>query len=333
MPFHGEHLAVIGTGIAAACFAHQAAKAGYQVDVYEQAALSASGASGNAAGIVRPKTNPNDERYALFQEAKRAFDAMADTWQRSDICLYRGVYHQSTGWVEDAIVLNPSRWIAALLKHPNIHVHHLSPWHRELAKPNQALIYCMGWESYLHNWPLGGGYRQVQWTRFEDIQPPPSGPIIGNGYLCPLSHRQWLVGAAHGKNFDLNSSMLKGHIKNLEVLQDLHPRLRSTTARSGRQGVRCSVIGRWPVVGALPDFEWAQTAYKTLYKGHRPSHYEPLRYQPNQYLITALGARGLLLAPLCAHWLLNLLQYGESPPPKTAAINGLLRQLRKRPPR
>ncbi|MEM9169901.1 MAG: bifunctional tRNA (5-methylaminomethyl-2-thiouridine)(34)-methyltransferase MnmD/FAD-dependent 5-carboxymethylaminomethyl-2-thiouridine(34) oxidoreductase MnmC [Pseudomonadota bacterium] len=70
-------------------------------------------------------------------------------------------------------------------------------------------------------------------------------------------------------------------------------------AAVSRASVRCQTPDRLPVVGAAPDWAHYATEYDDLRFG-RPRAYPPGRDAPGVYLLTGLGSRGFVTAPLCA---------------------------------
>jgi tRNA 5-methylaminomethyl-2-thiouridine biosynthesis bifunctional protein len=75
----------------------------------------------------------------------------------------------------------------------------------------------------------------------------------------------------------------------------------------GRAAIRCSLPDHLPVVGAFPLIDKQKRELKELYKAKADSYYPIPSVQPNVYLLTGLGSRGLTTAPLMAEILVSQL--------------------------
>jgi tRNA 5-methylaminomethyl-2-thiouridine biosynthesis bifunctional protein len=75
----------------------------------------------------------------------------------------------------------------------------------------------------------------------------------------------------------------------------------------GRAAIRCSLPDHLPVVGAFPIIEKQKTELSELYKAKSDDYYPIPSVQPNVYLLTGLGSRGLTTAPLMAEILVSQL--------------------------
>ncbi|MEO0319861.1 MAG: FAD-dependent 5-carboxymethylaminomethyl-2-thiouridine(34) oxidoreductase MnmC [Pseudomonadota bacterium] len=94
--------------------------------------------------------------------------------------------------------------------------------------------------------------------------------------------------------------------RNLEALAIMDPgraRQLADFPVTSRAAVRCVTPDRLPVAGPLPD--WA--ALGADYEGYRFGNPEKTtvgvpaaRYQPNRFILTGLGSRGIVTAPYCA---------------------------------
>ncbi|MDJ0684762.1 MAG: FAD-dependent 5-carboxymethylaminomethyl-2-thiouridine(34) oxidoreductase MnmC [Alphaproteobacteria bacterium] len=71
-------------------------------------------------------------------------------------------------------------------------------------------------------------------------------------------------------------------------------------ANLGWVGLRATTPDRLPIVGGLPDAEAYRTAYAGLRQGRHWEDYPPAPYQTGLSVLTGLGARGYLTAPLLA---------------------------------
>ncbi len=89
----GRHIAVIGAGIAGASVARALLQHGHTVTVIDSAAVSASGASGNLAGVFRPLPSLGDSRLSRLLRAgfllgRQQFAALPEAR-----CGWTGVLH------------------------------------------------------------------------------------------------------------------------------------------------------------------------------------------------------------------------------------------------
>ena len=120
-------------------------------------------------------------------------------------------------------------------------------------------------------------------------------PVAGEGYALPLAGGGLLCGATHDAGDDDPEVRASDHQHNFERLQRLTGLLppADATAWRGRVGWRVQVADRLPIAGALPLPPAAESGAR--------SASTPLRRWPRLpglYVCTALGGRGLTLAPL-----------------------------------
>ncbi len=116
-------------------------------------------------------------------------------------------------------------------------------------------------------------------------------PVAGDGYVLPLSGDIVLCGASSHAD-DHDTALRDGdHAFNLERLQRLTGlAAHLAAAPQGRVGWRVQVADRLPIVGALP----AQVDSAT----QQLDHARMVPRQPGLFVATALGGRGITLAPL-----------------------------------
>lgn len=86
----------------------------------------------------------------------------------------------------------------------------------------------------------------------------------------------------------------------------------------GRCAIRAYSPDHLPICGPVPDFAKYQTAYKMLKHGPKHQPFDPAPYQSNLYVITGLGARGFMAAPLLGD-IMSALISGE-PLPVPASV-------------
>ena len=143
-------------------------------------------------------------------------------------------------------------------------------------------------------WPLQRRRGQVSW--WSPAQPHGLRlPVAGDGYAIPLPGGALLCGATRQDDDDDTTVRVADHAENLRRLRSLTGIGPSTgAALSGWVGWRLLSDDRLPIAGAMP-------------LASLPSHPTPrqrldqprwLPREPGLFVLTALGARGLTLAPL-----------------------------------
>jgi tRNA 5-methylaminomethyl-2-thiouridine biosynthesis bifunctional protein len=141
-------------------------------------------------------------------------------------------------------------------------------------------------------WPLAHSRGQV--TSFASDAPSPLRlPVAGDGYALPLPGGRLLCGATRGAGEPGcdTSPRADDHRLNLQRLQRLTGLQPSPAAdMQGRVGWRLHSDDRLPVAGAVPRAAVAP--------GQRLEQARWLPRQAGLFVLTALGARGLTLAPL-----------------------------------
>jgi tRNA 5-methylaminomethyl-2-thiouridine biosynthesis bifunctional protein len=144
-------------------------------------------------------------------------------------------------------------------------------------------------------WPLTQTRGQV--THWAGIGASPLRlPLAGDGYALPLPSGGLLCGATNQPaDFDPNVR-LSDHRLNLERLRRLTGLAGPAPgALQGRVGWRLHSADRLPVAGALPLLQMSP--------GLRSDQARLLPREPGLFVFTALGSRGLTLAPLLARLL------------------------------
>jgi len=126
--------------------------------------------------------------------------------------------------------------------------------------------------------------------------------LCDKSYAIALDKQQLLIGASFKR--DDNSCELRDdeHRENLQqaaLMFDEHD-LASELSTQGRASVRAMTTDRLPMVGAVPDYDYYQQAYKDLAKGKKESTYDAARYHQGLYINTGHGSRGLTSSFLSA---------------------------------
>ena len=124
--------------------------------------------------------------------------------------------------------------------------------------------------------------------------------IAGKRFLIPEAGRI-TIGATHHRNNRSIVATTEADEENLNAAAEL---LQINTIAlqpiKTWRSVRASTADRLPVVGGVPDTAWYQQAYQLLRHGDRHRSWPAARYHPGLFMLTGLGSRGLLYAPLCA---------------------------------
>lgn len=117
----------------------------------------------------------------------------------------------------------------------------------------------------------------------------------------------WTMGSTYERGLSDTRVTTEAHERNARSLQAMHPaaaqRLRNALGNDGLDGwaqVRCASLDRLPLVGAAPD-----TRALTLLRAAQRSRVQlaDVPRWPGLHLLSAMGSRGLTLAPWCAEQL------------------------------
>ena len=330
---------VIGSGLAGAAVAASLARRGWHVHVLDAGSEPAAGASGLPAGLVVPHISADD---AVLSRLSRAGERM--TWQQVHSLMHEGqdfalsgvrerrldgdapdLWHAHAGWIK------PAQLVKALLAQPGIRWQgaqqvqslrrqgdnwQLLDAQGQLLAEAPHVVVCAGFGSHAllrQSLPLQALRGQLSWgwRSAADGDAFPSTPVNGHGNFIPQVPTDEGVAWYLGSSFERDSTDTRprdaDHQSNYGKLQALLPEtakaLGPPFARSQVQSftaVRCTAPDRLPVVGALDAID--------------------LR---GLWLSTAMGARGLSLALLCAE-LLAAQWHGEPLPVENKLAQALL---------
>ena len=151
-----------------------------------------------------------------------------------------------------------------------------------------------------------------------------------DGYLTPVDQekRSHCLGASHVRDSDNrefspqeqreNQLKIQQNLANVLWTQDIN-----TQENIARQGIRCAVRDRIPMMGNVPNFAQQIEDYHNLYNLRRRKQTikSAVNFE-NLFVIGALGSRGLTSAPLLAESLASLI-YGEPLPLSEDLIHAL----------
>ena len=219
-------------------------------------------------------------------------------------------YYTGGGWVQ------PAAWVRQVLSQPGVQfrgdravtriAQHHGAWcafdaaGMRLAEADVLVLACTAQSAALlrpwlpEGWPLSATQGQVTQGRLPAGQPPLRLPMAGDGYAIPMPGGGVLCGATRHavpvSDIDQPVPVRDAdHGVNLERLQ----RLTGLTLEGplqGRGAWRLHSDDRLPIAGAVPASE--------LRPGARRDQARFLPRVPGLFVLTALGARGLTLAPL-----------------------------------
>jgi tRNA 5-methylaminomethyl-2-thiouridine biosynthesis bifunctional protein len=110
--------------------------------------------------------------------------------------------------------------------------------------------------------------------------------------------------------------------RNLESARRAFPAVfDDATALEGRSwvGVRCATPDHLPVAGQIPDFPVFSKTYADLRHGRHWETYPEAQYHDGLYVLSGLGARGAVSAPILAEMIASLALGEPLPVPKSVA--------------
>ena len=134
--------------------------------------------------------------------------------------------------------------------------------------------------------------------------PAPEHVLVFGAYAAPAPEGGLVIGATHEK-WEADESppaSLAATRANVAALAAFAPELAAgldPAAARPRAGLRCQTPDRLPVAGPLPDHGFFGGAYDDLRFG-RQRAYPPGEMLPGTYILSGLGSRGLVTAPLAA---------------------------------
>ncbi|MEL7487138.1 MAG: FAD-dependent 5-carboxymethylaminomethyl-2-thiouridine(34) oxidoreductase MnmC, partial [Pseudomonadota bacterium] len=161
--------------------------------------------------------------------------------------------------------------------------------------------------------PLAGVAGQIDY--FPDAEAPETAVAAGP-YAAPAPGGGLVIGATYdalerGAAPEPSQSATLQNIKAAASLEQSVSALDPERSQP-RASVRCQTPDRLPVVGSLPDWGFFSGAYDDLRQGKR-GPYPPAQYAPRLHILSALGSRGLVTAPLCAELIASALAGAPSP--------------------
>ncbi len=168
--------------------------------------------------------------------------------------------------------------------------------------------------SQLHSLPLTGSVGQIEW--FPDAAAPDHANAFGP-YAAPAPKGGLIIGATYapitiGEMPAFTPEATQSNIDAVaRTLPDIAAPLTADASRP-RASIRCTTPDRLPVAGPAPDWGFYAGAYDGLRQG-RKGDYPQGQMQEGLYLLSGLGSRGLVTAPLAAAMIAGALTGGPSP--------------------
>lgn len=162
--------------------------------------------------------------------------------------------------------------------------------------------------------PLARVAGQIDW--FADA-PAPEFALAFGPYAAPAPGGGLIIGATYDRIGDGEEprSSIDATRSTIEAVAAALPGLARTLEAAQsvpRTSVRCQTPDRLPVAGPAPDFHFYGAAYDDLRTG-KARDYPQGELRPNVFLLTGLGSRGLVTAPLCAAMILAEMTGAPSP--------------------
>ena len=167
--------------------------------------------------------------------------------------------------------------------------------------------------------PLIGSAGQIDW--FEQATAPEHAHVFGP-YIAPAPNGGAVIGATYAPiTISEEPAFTKEATEtNIAAIGRHQPEVAAclrTNASHPRASVRCTTPDQMPVAGPVPDWGYYSGAYDGLRNGI-PKPYPMGKAYPNLYIMSGLGSRGLVTAPLVADFLATLI--AGTPSPITAAV-------------
>ena len=164
----------------------------------------------------------------------------------------------------------------------------------------------------LPEFPLTSNLGQI--STLETQASLPAYPLAAGAYATPCYEGRLTTGATYRHDLSQTGVLEEDHRFNLDKLHRLHPELLIDEGRlTGRVSERANMPDRVPMVGALPDTAWFETAYAELHHGRPASNYPRAQHVPGLYLNIAHGSRGFTTAPLCGEIIASLIDATPAP--------------------
>ena len=184
----------------------------------------------------------------------------------------------------------------------------------ETVGESTAVVIACGMASRtLANFPDLGLVANRGQVTFLKPNPDLRAPLTFGGYLTPLVEGpqgdMHVLGATVDRGEDIDAERRAADDdRNLELLARRGPdMMRSPIVIGSWAGLRAETRDRLPLAGAVPDGASYLKDYQNLHQGRPTESYPPATYQSGLYVLSGLGSRGFMTAPLVGEMLAALI--------------------------
>ncbi len=159
--------------------------------------------------------------------------------------------------------------------------------------------------------------------------------VTGQGYVTPAVDGHHIIGATFDhlsesdraeNNLKPNASADRQNMEDAKALLSGSFESVSVDCADNWVGIRCTTADHLPLVGPLPNLETYEQDFAAVRHGHQWTSYPDAQYHDGLYVLTGLGARGTVAAPLAAELLVSLVT--NQPLPVTRDIANALHPAR-----
>ena len=168
--------------------------------------------------------------------------------------------------------------------------------------------------------PLSGSAGQIDY--FKDASPPDCAHAFGP-YCAPAPGGGAIIGATYAPiSIGAEARFTpEATASNVDAVARIMPDFAASliaAKSSPRASIRCTTPDRLPIVGPMPDWGFYSGAYDGLRTGKRGT-YPEAQCHPGLFILTGLGSRGLVTAPLCAEMIAAEIAGAPAPVPPAVA--------------
>lgn len=230
-----------------------------------------------------------------------------------------GLFMPNAGWIRPPSLVNAlfdaANATGRLRVHTQKTIKHIkqlenNSWQLSTHNDNfntNILIFCGGAEGikldYIEQLPLSSVRGQVSNVTATEQTNKLSTVLCHKGYLTPQNKGVHCIGATFQKNsFDVMAKSEEDEF-NLNMLHQCLPGLinwNMDDVRASKARLRCMTPDHLPMVGAFPNINAHIATYPHLRKDKNWKYKAAAPCVENLYVLTGLGARGLVSAPLLA---------------------------------
>ncbi len=330
-------IAVIGAGIAGCSIAAELSQRGHEVVLFEKH-TQASGASGNWYGLCHPLLGIHPQAALSargYLHTRRLCEQFPqEFWQTVTIrvpCTPQRFEKLSPHFPDtllqqqddkhcllQGLAIQPPAFCAALTRQPTLSLREYSPVHdvqhdgKQWHIDNESFSHVIYANAFSATESLNCDDFHLQAVRGQVSLIPAdhlTGCYAGSVYWTPARDQFHCAGASFipdDTNTDIRIAERNALLAELPLSTETLPALTS------RASIRCGTRDRFPLVGALPQWESYQKDYSDLHKGRADHAYPSAISEMGAYCLFGFGSRGLSMAPFCAAQLAATI-CGETP--------------------